>query len=268
MTPLEVQASEDRCESRETVNYRQGSGFQIKTYQYYPTQERVGTGQMVIIVPPTNGTNGLDRDAAEAFCKYGLPAVILDSWTNSSRHPSVAEPESHQYEIDQARRALLILTNNVFSNTQIGILATSKGAIGVAAYASEFRSNVKSVFLIVAGAPLHLAISRAGERGLRDLRAARASHFELQSQRQYDQMIAQSLTSSIPTSRPRSGLRVAMVISDNDTTVPTYLQENLMNQWRPDRLWRRPGNHRQVVLFSFTMLKKRMFEFFDESFSN
>ena len=252
--------AEDNCD-RERKNYRYtDSNFRMSSIEYLTTEN---PESLILYLPPTGGTTPLDTNTAKYFCENGLSTIILNSWTGYINKYSVENFSEHQAELDAAKKALLGLSNNVYKNKKIAIFGLSKGAIGVTAFKSELKSNIKSMFLVVPGSPLHLTISRAGARVLKEIRDLRLEAFSI-DQLTYDRMIFDSLL--YKTQKPSKSIKLAMVISNNDTTVPSVLQRNLVDRWKPNRLWTSEVGHRRTIIDTHLRLTDDAVKFFKSSF--
>lgn len=253
-----VDATED-CEwSRKNYKYSNDS-FSLRAIEYLT---KANPDKVIIYLPPTGGTNPLDRTTAKFFCTSGVSTVILDRWTGFTNEYSVEDLGAHQIELDNAKKALLALTNHIYKDRKIGVFGVSKGAIGVTAFKNEFKSNLKSLFLVAAGSPIHLTISRAGARVLRALREERLRAYKI-DQLTYDAWINELL--DYQTVNKGNSIKLGMVMAKRDTVVPTVLQQNLVNRWRPDKLWTTDVDHFRTILTTHLNLREDVFEFFRES---
>jgi predicted alpha/beta hydrolase len=57
-------------------------GFEVKTLNYFPSGK---SDKAVIIVPPTGGTNFLNRRYATALCKKGFAVYIMSRLFHSDK---------------------------------------------------------------------------------------------------------------------------------------------------------------------------------------
>lgn len=246
-------------QKRQSYKLVTNNQFAVTTLNYFTNSN---PGKIIILFPPVDGTNQLDRTTANYFCKQGVSTVIIDSWTGSDFTYDIQDIAFHQTELESAKRAVLMLTNNLYRDKNVGILAFSKGAIGASVYKDSFTPNVKSMFLVVPGAPLHLTISRAGENKLSTLRQQRLLFYRI-DQNEYDKLIYDAL--AFRTARSKGRLKVAMVTANKDTTVPTYLQNHLVEKWRPDVHWTTEYGHFRTVVYTHLSLKSSVYDFFINS---
>ena len=252
--------AEDNCEwQRKSYRYT-NSDFRVSTIEYLTTEN---TDNLILYLPPTGGTTPLDTSTAKYFCENGISTLILNSWTGYVDKYTIENFSEHQTELDAAKMALLALSNNVYRNKKIAIFGLSKGAIGVTAFKNELKSNIKSMFLVLPGSPLHLTISRAGARILKELRDLRLKAFNI-DQLTYDKMIFDSLL--YKTEKPNKSIKLAMVISNKDKAVPTILQKNLVERWKPHTLWTTEVGHTRTIINTHLNLKDDALRFMKSSF--
>jgi hypothetical protein len=254
------QGKTEACEWNRKSYVYSNSDFSLRVAEYLTPEN---SDKIIVMLPPTGGTTPLDTATAKYFCKRGVSTVILDRWTGYIKQYEVNNLFTHQKELDDAKRALIGLVNGVYKDRKIGIFGVSKGAIGATAFKDDFRSNVKSLFLVAAGAPLHLTISRAGASVLRELREERLLFYNI-NQFTYDNWIDETVTHY--TRERKNSIKLAMVISNSDTVVPSQLQHNLFRRWRPDKYWTTEVDHFRTILTTHLNLKDEAFEFFMESF--
>lgn len=197
--------------------------------------------KLVLIVPPTGGSSIIEKRYAKYFCNHGLNAVIIDDWTGANLTSETLDFTVHQRELEYAESAIK-KTLSYFKNSTIGMLATSKGAIGISAFTDTIEKKVSVLISIVAGGPLHLAISRANEEGLKTLRSQRMKLLDI-DQMEYDQLIFENLKYRTQDISPNSKMKVVLVYATEDIVVPTELQVWLKDLWNPSALWYLEDNH-------------------------
>lgn len=206
--------------------------------------------KVAVILPPAGGANFIDSGYGKYFCKNGIDSVVVRDWSGANREYSPLDLTSHQKELEFAKAAVTRIVN-YFSESKIAFLATSKGGIGLTAFANALSDNVKLIISIVAGGPLHLVISRSNGEGLDKLRSARLSYFGI-TQDEYDELIKNNL--QFRTEQPRKSIKIGMVFASDDETVPTDLQKNLFTLWKPDWSWVVQRGHIGTVAVTYRML--------------
>ena len=248
--------AENSCElKRKSYKYEDSTNFTVKTLQFLTDNN---DDKLIVHLPPTGGSTRLDKSTAHYFCNAGVSTIILDSWSGVKTEYSTKDFSEHQEELASAKKALLTLTNNVFKDKKIAIFGLSKGAIGITVFKNSFKNNVKSAFLVVAGAPLHLTLSRAGAKALKEVREKRMNFYNL-TQYEYDHLMKESLNFS--TSNRSDQIKVAMVTSSRDTIVPTALQENLLEILKPKKQWISNRGHLKTIVNTHIRLKDDAFDF-------
>ncbi len=253
---------ETQCSKPVSNIFKFKNNLKVKVINY-GLRELKSPHQVALIVPPTGGTNLVDRQYAKFFCRNGLPTVILDKWTGSDNVFDPLDLESHQKEIDYGKKAFLSIVRYL-KNTKVAVLSTSKGGIGTSCYFNEFPRNVKSLVTIVAGAPLHLIISRSNQEDLKLLRETRMRKLGIKSYEDYDQAILKSLKSQTASRNPH--VKLAMVLANKDFSVPTSLQYHLASRWEPDQIWEFEKSHFMSILFSYGKLRDKIYQFMSDSF--
>jgi len=203
------------------------NGFQVELSKTGKAQE---SSKAVIIIPPTGGTNYIDRSYAKQLCKQGFDVYILNGWTNDDEYD--LELEVHQRFYERGQRAIQIVLENINSSF-IGILGTSVGAEHAAVAASNF-SQIDSVFTIVGGAPISKIIAESSQEILATGRKERFSTYGFKSIDEYAAAIDKVFTlEPLKMNKVFLNKDIGMVLSSNDKIVPTKHQEELKKFWKP-----------------------------------
>ena len=132
----------------------------------------------IIIVPPTGGTNILDRNYGETLCAKGSDVFILEHLTDDNEHS--LDLNIHQRFYERAQKAIGLTLKNINSSF-VGILATSVGAIH-AAIATHHFNRIQAAFLIVGGAPISEVIAFSDQDVLVQARKKRFETMSFTSQ--------------------------------------------------------------------------------------
>jgi len=228
--------------------------FQVEVTKTGTTQD---SSKSVIIIPPTGGTNYIDRSYARQLCKQGFDVYILNHWTDSDEYD--LELEVHQRFYERGQKAIQIVLDQI-SSSFIGILGTSVGAEHAAVAASNF-TQIDSVFTIVGGAPISKVIAESSQEILAKGRKARFSLMSFNSIDEYGKAISEVLTLE-PFKMEKKFLNkdIGMILSSNDKVVPSKYQEELRNFWKPRTVVTLSNNHFYTVVkawlcYSDTVIK-------------
>src|SRR5688500_14956213 len=92
----------------------------------YPSQD--SDKRSIILMPPTGGTNLIDRSYASTLCERGFDVYILEQWTGGSEYNEL-DLLIHEKHYHLAQKAIGLTIENIRSSRFIGILGTSAGGI-------------------------------------------------------------------------------------------------------------------------------------------
>lgn len=129
----------------------------------------------VLIIPPTDGANFLDRGFAEQLCQKGLESWLLREWDAGKNRLEVSLDLESQDQ--SARRAVSAIRQIVgLMPGRVGILGTSEGAL-IASVALAVEAKLVGGVLVTPGADLAEILTRSANEKVRRLRAARQRAF-------------------------------------------------------------------------------------------
>ena len=241
----------------------------------HPTHSRLGddsfwvevskygtsTTKSLIIVPPTGGTNFIDRSYAEKFCEAGYEVYILNNWLGQTEKDSF-DLGLHQRFYERAEKAIGLAIAEVKSPF-IGLLGTSVGALHSAVAAST-KDRLNAVFIIVGGASLAEIIVNSDQSAMVDLGKKRMSSFGYKSKNEYLKALASNI--KLEPMKLGSGFKnkkLGVVIALEDTTVPTEFQKKLADYWQPQTLIEKNNGHFWAIVNTWLHSTDRILEFFE-----
>lgn len=218
--------------------------------------------KFVLLLPPTGGTNILDRGYANELCQGGLNVALVHSWDH--QNDIGLDIEGHN---KAGLRALTAVRHTLeylagLQPSSIGFLGTSIGAI-TGVLAAGYESRLSATALIVGSARFADVIAETQEQGAQVLRQKRFQEFKYKNTEEY----RQDLLSKIRID-PRfyvSALKkkpVLLVTSDKDITVPTAYQNELVEALEPQVHLALRGNHTQAILASYVFHRQALTGFF------
>ncbi len=233
-------------------------GFRVESTRY---GARDGS-RAVLILPPTGGTNLIDRSYAAQLCAAGFTVFILDNWSN--RDEFDLDLRIHERFYERAMRAV----ETVLVHTKaryVGLLGTSVGAMQATVAASKFP-RIRGVFAIVGGTPVPNVTAESEQDLMREVREARFVKFGFHNMAEYAQAIDRVFPLD-PGKLPRAfrGKDLGMVISESDTLVPTKYQERLREFWQPKYLHAFSSGHVLTVVRTWLSLRDDVVGFFRKS---
>jgi dienelactone hydrolase len=245
------------CKS-ETVRFTEAD-FQVQSLRY--RAERPGL-KTLLLIPPTGGTNFIDRGYAEKFCENGFDVYILDHWTGDNEYN--LDLEIHQRFYARVQRGIGLILANV-SSSFIGILGTSVGGIHTAV-AMGLHDRLDAAFVIVGGAPLAEIIVNSDQDVLVEAKKKRYQVFHFSNDQEYIDSLDRAFALD-PLKLPRRfvGKPLGMVISSNDLTVPTKNQRDLEKFWQPQITYVRSTSHTSTVVRTWLFDKDKIIDFFQNA---
>lgn len=213
----------------------------------------------ILILPPTGGTNTLDRRYAELFCESGFDVYLLDSWTPESE--SNIDFGLHQRFYERGRKAVLLVTNEI-QTAKVGLMGTSVGAL-YASVAAATNERINALFLVVGGLPLSEVIVTSDQKAMHDLREQRAAKYGVPNEKQSAEIERNFLLE--PTKQPGEFFKkqkIGMALALEDTTVATSTQQYLRKSWKPETVIELENGHFWSILKTWLFHRKEIVDFF------
>jgi hypothetical protein len=235
------------------------SDFKVQVTKYEPQDK---TLKSILIIPPTGGTNYIDRSYAEKFCSVGYDVYILNHWTGDSEMNS--DLEIHQKLYARAQKAISITISEI-ETPFIGLLGTSLGALH-GSIAANTQERLNAVFLIVGGAPITEAVVTSDQHAMRELRDQREKRFGFKNDEQYLTALKKAFFLE-PMSQGNMYKRkdIGMVLADKDQTVPYALQLKLQAFFNPKKSITLPSSHFWAIVKTWFFHTPEVVEFFNSS---
>lgn len=220
--------------------------------------DREPSPKSVIIMPPSGGSNLIDRSYARKFCQRGFDAYVMNRWSEDDEYD--LDLEIHQRFYERGQRAIGTLLKNLKSPF-IGLLGTSVGAQHSLIAAGSFK-KISAVFVIVGGVPIPDILAHSSQEILATARKARFAQFGLNSKEEYARAI-DSVFFLDPLKRGRPQKKLGMIISMNDTMVPTRYQLKLKDFWKPQKVIISTHNHFFSIIFAWLFHSDEIVDHFD-----
>jgi hypothetical protein len=240
----------------EQVLYLGNSDFQAQVLQYQCAKPAL---QSILIMPPTGGTNYLDRSYAKTLCENGFDVVILEHWTQDNEF--TLDLQIHRKFYLRAQKAIGMVLEHI-KTPFVGILGTSVGAIHAAIAVSRFE-KIDAAFTITGGAGVNEIIALSEQEILVD---AKKKRFEMLGFKN-DQEYIHALKPYIPYEpltmpKPNSHQILGMAIASKDTVVPIRNQNLLRKFWSPKTVIEVSGNHKYSIIKTWFFHRQKIVEFF------
>lgn len=222
--------------------------------------ELVESSKSILIMPPSGGTNYIDRSYAKQLCKSGFDVYILDQWTDYDEYN--LELEIHQRFYQRGQDAIGIVLEQITSPF-IGVLGTSVGAEHATIAASRFK-KIDSVFIILGGAPISKILVESSQEILVDAHKKRLSLYGFKSANEYEAALDKVFTwEPLKMGNGFSNKDLGMVISTEDTVVPSKYQKTLVDFWNPRTVIKLSNSHLFSVVKTWFCYSGKILEHFN-----
>ena len=226
--------------------------------QYSPASP---TQKGLILVPPTGGTNVIDRSYAKSFCSRGYDTYIINDWPRPNEQTSDLELHQHFYE--NAQKAIEAVMHQMTSSF-IGILGTSVGALH-ASIAANTMERLNAAFFIVGGLPIAEVVVTSDQLAMRNLRDLRKERFGFKNDQQNIDAIEKVFSLEPERKSPNSTKDFGAVVATEDSTVPTVTQQKLVDHFKPSVLITIHNGHFWTVIKTWLFHSDEIIDFFDKS---
>lgn len=233
-----------------------GAPLEVFGVMYAPNPKRRKEAQSVPLVlqlPPISGVNMLDRMLAGDLCRNGMASIIIANDFTGLEKEDLPPVEDHilaYRRMVSATKGAIELAKG-FSNIDsqhVGLFGVSLGGI-LSAMAFSVIDQFSGGYFIVSGtdAPRILAISE--ETTVKRLRRKRMLQEGLETAEDYEDYLRSAMdhdTSDFAHRVPPES--VHLVVSENDTKVPSYNQLNMVEKFGdPQTIFEKKG-HSSVVI--------------------
>lgn len=230
--------------------------FQVQVLQY---QCERPAAHSIVIVPPTGGTNFLDRSYAKVLCENGFDVVILERWTQDDEFS--LDLQVHERFYQRAQKAIGVVLDNI-KTPFVGILGTSIGAIHAAIAVARFN-KISAAFSITGGAELGELVALSEQDVLVHAKKKRFKTHGFKSDQEYIQALKRHLPfDPLTLPQPSADKALGMVIATADTVVPTRNQMLLKKVWSPDMILEVSGNHKLSIFKTWLFHQQKIVDFF------
>ncbi len=216
----------------------------------------------LIVLPPTGGTNFVDKSYAKTFCEAGYDVYVLNDWPRPGETGD--DLERHQRAYSNSQRAIRIVLKEI-KTPFIGMLGTSLGATYASVAANTFAS-IDAVFLVVGGVPIPEVIATSDQKEMRAFHASRFKRYGFKNDQEYIRAIDRVFDLE-PTKLGalHDKKDIGVVIATRDTTVPFATQKTLVDFFHPGANITLNNGHVWAIVKTWLFHTKELVSFFDES---
>jgi len=221
-----------------------------------------GSKRAVLIMPPTGGTNFIDRSYARRLCYAGFEVFILSRWTGDDEKD--IHLDLHQKFYSRGVRAIETVLKNI-PHQFIGLLGTSVGGL-FAAVAASSVDRLDAVFTIVGGAPIPSVVVYSDQEAMVKLKKNRYALYGFKNDEDYLQRLSQEFhLDPFELETKFSGKDLGMVIATQDTIVGSQDQQRLRELWKPRKVIELANGHFWGILNTWLFYSRDVVRFFEES---
>ena len=237
-----------------------GTNYKVDVSKY---SENKDSQKSLLIVPPTGGTNYIDKSYASQFCSAGYDVYLLNSWTLASA-PEDFDLDLHQRDYVRGQQAVSLVLNDIKTKF-IGLLGTSLGALHGAVAASK-QERLNAVFLIVGGAPIREVIVTSDQQAMQELFSQRQKNYGFKNTDEY--LAALETHFLLEPMQLDDGFKtkdIGVSIALNDTTVPTLNQKKLAEYLKPKTVIEHSTSHFWGIFNTWLFSSQEIIDFFEAS---
>ncbi len=248
------------CHSEKVFLQSPSGDFKIS---YLKFSNKTEYNKALIIIPPTGGTNYIDRDYAEQFCKKNYTVYIADGWTNELGQS--IDLGIHQKFYSNAQKAISMIIEQIKPGASIGLLGTSVGGLHTI-IAASVQPQIKTVFAIVAGISIAEVIATSDQSAMLKLRQERLKFYGIKDSVEHIAAIQKNFhlePQDLPALYKQKKLGVSIALQD--TTVRYETQKNLIEFWKPSLILTHSTGHFWGIVNTWLFNNDQIIQFFEEN---
>lgn len=252
-------SSAPECRTEE-LTLTVAENFSVHTTVY---RGLLGSQKTLVLLPPTGGTNYIDRRYAQKFCEAGYDVIIVERWTDMSE--KATDLELHQRLYARSQRAIDAVIAHI-KTPFIGMLGTSLGGT-FASLAAHLQPRLNAVFVITAGVTIPEVIVKSDLKSMQDLKLARMARYQFLDDDEYLRALTRNFTLD-PTllGDGYKNKTLGMAIATEDETVPSVNQTKLAKLWNPSVVLTYENGHFWGIVKSWWLSDDRILGFFETSY--
>lgn len=236
------------------------ASFQVEVSRY---RNHLDSKKSLVIVPPTGGTNAIDRSYAGQFCEEGYDVYVLNAWTQDTE--TRIDLDIHQSFYSKAQKAISLVIEQIKS-PYIGLIGTSVGGLH-ASIAANIQDRLNAVFVIVGGAPIAEVVAKSNQLAMRKLSEGRKKKYGFKNDAEHIAAIeGQFALEPMLLGEKYKMKDLGMVIAEQDETVPYGTQIKLKNFWMPKTVILESTNHFWGIVKTWLFERQQILQFFEDSF--
>jgi hypothetical protein len=213
-----------------------------------------------VILPPTGGTNLIDRSYARFLCAEGFNVYILDKYTDDDEYS--LDLDIHRRFYGRVQKAIDLILSQIPQNQSVGVMGTSVGALH-AAIAAGRVPRIKQALIITGGADIASVIVDSDQEAMQIARKKRNLMYGFKNRDEYYNELKKHIVLDPLFFRENySGKKISMVIGERDTTVPVRNQKILRDVTEPARMLELNDNHFWAIVKTWLFHKSFVLDAF------
>ena len=236
------------------------SPFQAKVRFF--GERKKPAARSILIMPPTGGTNYIDRRYAQELCNNNYDVYILNEWSEMSSR--TIELTLHQNYYARAQRAISLVFSEI-SSEFIGMLGTSLGGLHTSV-SLQTQPRLDAAFIITAGLPIIDVIMTSDQDAMIRLRKIRMQEFKFPNESELQKAI-ENVFHLEPTRLGEhfKNKKIGVALALNDRTVPTKSQQRLVDFFKPDTVLEYSSNHFWGIVKTWLFDSSEVVRFFNSA---
>ncbi len=267
-TILFSQLSWSNCNEVESLHPFEDSAdgqiFTVKAKGYVPN--RSTKVPAVFILPPIVGETVLDRRMGQKLCQNGIAAYILNVVKvipTEEEYPNLlVHDQSFVRALAGTRAVMKSLSANTALNGKFGIIGTSQGGM-FAAYVAGSEPAIEASVIVVGAGNVPGVLASSDQEYIKAQREARLKIFNLTTEAEYEALLRPLIPNDpLAVAQQISPGSVYFFIAQNDTTVPTRFQRELLKKIPSPLVFEMKGDHFQGIVKAGTVHAEKIVRFF------
>ena len=212
---------------------------------------------VMILVPTMEGITPIETSIASGFCDAQIATIIADVDDNSI--PKVLpswglEDARNRYSILALRTTIdFAKTSPYFDSNRVGFMGLSLGAIMGSFIAGLEGERLAAMVLVLAGGDLPYILSVSDNSRVKEMRDGRIEAAGLKTNEEYEEILHQTVRyDPLHFASRAKPDKMLMVMSSNDTKVPTAMQNDLYEAFgKPENSVYKSGHVQTIISLTY-----------------
>jgi dienelactone hydrolase len=227
---------------------------------------------LVFIFPILGGKTFLENHLERQLVKRGYAVMIVDFYPRVSLVEATRDLRIHDKVLQRSILGMNALIHEVkkyptIDHQKLGLLGMSLGGI-FTTLNIILNENFKAAVIVASGGNNPLILMKSKNPFLTFLRKKRKDRYSIRSDQEYLKMMRRKFNwDPLMMKRPKIKHKILMIISQNDTHIPTTVQ---VKTWKflgkPKAIFTKLSHYQLILSIPF-VFNARIINFLDEKFS-